>query len=47
MKARVAQYRDSFAAVRDAHAQRSEAVAEVAKFGAKLQTMLTTILTNA
>ncbi|PWC46881.1 methyl-accepting chemotaxis protein [Azospirillum sp. TSA6c] len=47
MKARVAQYRDSFAAVREAHGQRSEAVAEVAKFGSKLQTMLSTILTNA
>lgn len=35
MKARVAQYRDSFAAVREAHGQRSEAVAEVAKFGSK------------
>ncbi len=47
MKASVAQYGDSFAAVRAAHAQRSEAVAEVAKYGSKLQTMLSTILTNA
>ncbi|PWC35745.1 HAMP domain-containing methyl-accepting chemotaxis protein [Azospirillum sp. TSO35-2] len=47
MKDRIGQYRDAFAQVREAHGRRTEAAAEVAKFGSKLQTMLSTILTNA
>ncbi len=47
MKARIVQYRDAVVTLREAHSRRTDAAAEVAKSGAKLQTMLSTILSNA